>query len=486
MKKEKQNACAHGCVKSAIFGLKDRTHVYSCENFSDLLRKGWRYEGMNVESEHPFLRSHARLAELSGQSRIGRIEALRSCRGRLLLLTSGSGSLDFYVLRNGSFVKTFSTVEQYAPDYDFNGSYHDVVCTEDGSPHIVVGDDEPKLLFFPVFRYAVLDGNGEPYVTAEIPSEVPCFEHAAVFAGRLYGTIGQALYISGANGCFDWQYDSGGTVDPRKAFRCRITSSTERQTPVTALVGYHGNMLIFRENAVQKVVGSENPFAVKEMFQIGASNGRSVREVEGKLFFICGGKPYLLVGNSLHSLPELPLGMTATGNACAFGGKYYFSAEKSGVHYLLSCDARAEGYGLLRVSGAISDLISADDGLFALLDDGGTKKLSKMVNDRTNESFSFETEIFSGVPEPKSLTGAALYAKVGGGAALTLKAVMTNDAGQTSEKTLASGSGAGEKVLRFAGKLKKTAHLRLRVTGTGDVTLMRLAAKCRTSRSKNC
>ena len=480
MNKTERRTPFPGTVQSR---LPDKTLHTAKSDFSRLIRRGEGAEVQNLQPAHPWLRTHPKLSSVYLNEAVSAILGMRVYNGKLMLVAMQNGHLAFFVYRNGAFSKHFVTVEEYPIDFDLRSYMEEPLYTTDRSPRLSVGENAPKLLFFPIGKYMVLSDD-LPQLTADMPPEILHFEHATISGGRVYASIGQQLYVSSSRNCFDWAEDENGVTDPRNGFHTPITSHTERQTPVTALINYQGSVLIFRENVIQKVVGAANPYTVTEVLQTGTTHTRSIRELNGQLYFIRDGAPVCFSGYSMRSLPALPEGYTATGCAAVYDGKYWFSAKKNGSWYLMHYDPASTSYGVMSVGSDCAEMAATADGLFYL--GAGTQTSVKKLSDaRADTQFSLEFPLFEKDLEPKAFREAALHCRIESGASLTVTLKQTDDAGSETRYTLAQATGGGKDVvLRMHGKRKATAFIRMNVSGTGDVTIKNLSAECVSAHQK--
>lgn len=436
---------------------------------------------LNLETDFPFLRSHPLVHAVEQSGLPLDIRGISLYNDSVLLYNMEEGHIGFFVLRDGAFTRCFATVEQYPTDFSGEDYGKQLVLTEDTSPHLT--DDlnaQKKLLFFPAGKLGVLGEEMEPNSVIDMPSEVPELECALVAAGRLYGVKGQTLYVSGTGGCFDWQTDGvGENPNPNYSYKGKFASFTEKQLPVTALCNYKGNVYIFHENALQKVVGSENPFAVKDLFAVGTQNGRSVREAGGLLYFIDGNRPLCFNGSSLRQLPSLPEGAVLNGAAFVQNGKYCFSLKSGNAFYIYSYDPLSDSYGVLSVPKEPLDYAMTKDGLYIFVADGSEKKLYKMGDTRVETYFECILPLFREDLSVKRLSALSLHLEVKSYCYLSVALLSENESGQTFSRTLLEQAFTpGSRVLCYRGRLPATRFLTLKIWGQGDLVLKGIEAEC--------
>ncbi len=461
-------------AKIPLSGRKSQRVRSHSENIPGITCKSGRYDLMNMQPASEGLRTHAVLTALPIDSRLTDIRAIYPFDNKLLILNMESGHIGFFVYNGTTYSKCYSTVQTYPYDFDGSTFSNGLVYTEDGSVHIETGNDLPKLLYFPAYQYATVEGNA-PGMLQSMPSEVPKLEFATIAGGRMYGTKGQTVYVSGINGCFDWERDSvSATVsNPNHAWCAGITTHTEKQLPVKALKGYKDYVLIFRENAMQKITGNCNPFEVKDLFRVGTTYRSSVRELEGDLYFIGGKNLYCFNGRSLKKISMPAPSVCPGGPACVYEGRYCFYAEKGNSKLIYSYDPLTDSYGVYTAPGKIVEFALCGEKVLALAEVNGNRKLYYFSEERGQTSFSCSIPLLQGEYGDAELKSTCLHFKSFSSSCTLVGKINIHQAdGLLYEYPLFSKAcGSGYMTIRTRARIPIDTQADLFLTGSGDILI---------------
>ncbi len=461
-------------AKIPLWGSKDEKIREKIDGLRGLNGQNDRYKLKNIQIVSGGLRTHAPLVRAVEDARLTDVRAFYPFDDKLLILNMEGGYIGFYAYDGQTVKKQYVTVQTYPLDFDGSSFSSGLVYTEDGSVHIDEGNDLPKLLYFPAYSYSLVQG-GAPGMLRAMPPEVPKLEFAAVAGGRMYGILGQKAYVSGENGCFDWQTDQPADTQPvpGHAWSGKITTATEKQLPVKALKGYRDYMLIFRENALQKITGNSNPYAVKDLFRVGTSCAGSVKELDGEIYFIGQGEIYRFNGSGLRKLPPLPASVKILGPACVYGQNYCFYAENGEDKLIYGYDPKTDTYGVTAAPGRVTDFALCGRETLALVDSGSKKEIYKFSEDRSNVAFDVVMPLADKEHRYMELTGVSLRF-VGNSASnrMELYVHFYDDQSTVGVHTLGKiENGVGRITMRARTRIRGATLLDLEVRGRGDVNI---------------
>ena len=436
--------------------------------------RGEYYSNVELDSL-PYLRTHKPLVALPC-ALPSDVRAIRAYKDHLLLLNMESGYFGIYHLKDGEVTKTGTTVSTFAPDSDGNDYCSRLLMIDEQSAEIDSGCAHTKLLFFPSKQTACLSVTGAPTAGSALPASVPSFRHAAISSGRLYGSVGQQVYASGAGGCFDWSYDEQGQEPlPEHAWKGGSITDTDQNTAVTALIPYKNTVLVFRERAMQAITGNENPFVLKDLYKVGTKYGASVKEIGGILYFLDEKGAVCYNGSTIRRLPALPEGTVLNGAAGVLDGKYCFYGQNGARHYLYTYDPESDGYARCRCYKKVRELANCADKLYALMGEQGEKDcLYTIVEDRSSCYMEVELPLLADSLQRLSMKELTvrLYMKRGSSVRLSMK--LSDEQGAVDQQffDIFQSAADGEVVLRQRRRMKGAYGATLVLEATGDVTLM--------------
>lgn len=429
------------------------------------------------------LRTHAPFQSAGISALPGDIRAIRTYGNALILLNYESGYYGIYVLKQGAVSKTGTTVSTYHYDSDGSEFCTQLILCDEQSAQMDEGCTHTKLVFFPAKMYCCLGSDSIPSSYGYLPSVVASFRFATLSKGRLYGIAGQKIYVSGEGGMLDWTFDEEDIEKPDSAHAWvgRTLTSTEAQLPITALVSYKNEVLIFRENAMQSVVGSENPYAVKDLFKVGTPYGKSVREVDGKLYFISKNRVLCYNGSTVTKLPTPERGVLLTGAAGVLDGKYCFYGEADGQKKVYTYDADSNSFACITVDKAVREFALCNDVLYALVGEKGERDaLYCLSKEKSAVAFEAHFPLMSDRFSRAALHSTVLRATLHGACSLRVSAKACHASGAVHLYTLGSFSGnSGDVTYRMQKKLPSAEEWTLVVEGTGDMTLRGYECSCR-------
>ena len=467
-----------------LFKKKDALFTEGCVSFPGLSEKEPGLTMRNLMPAPAGLRVLPTMEQLSATGLPQDVRGMGAYCGRLLVLNMESGHVGFYVFNGTSFTKSFVSAATFPVDFsaeDFMGS---LIYTEDGVPHVYEEHPTPKLLFFPANCCSELSGL-VPSAYGAMPVTMPAFDAAAVAGGRLYGVKGQDVYVSGANGCFDWTFDqSGQPSDPLHAWAGKCTSSSESPAAVTALRSCSAGMLVFRENALQLITGKGNPYTVKEIARTGTAYPHSIAELDGDVYFLCSEGPYVLSGSRAKKLRLPEEGVEPCGAAFVSGGAYCFCAKKGSSYFIYRYDPENDLYGVSDAPGEVLSFASCAGKILAYVKTGNGNRLYRFRDSGASTAFSLILPLPGAPFPPAELEGITCrFRAISQSNALSVSVRVHNDAGVLRTKTACSFSNAsGDRVARVRMRVKDVTDCALSLSGTGEFIFERAEARFRAKR----
>jgi hypothetical protein len=382
------------------------------------------------------------------------------------------GHYETYTLKNGTLKKVSTTAATFPFNSDGSDYCNSMVATLDEDAGIDQGCGHTKLLLFPSKQVICINSTDSTVSFGAMDSDVPAFRHATACNGRLYGSVGNKLYVSGESGCFDWFFDESGLL-LSSAWKGGSTTVSEGGLPITALCSYKDEVLIFRENAMQTITGDGAPFAVKDLFKVGTHNSRSVKECRGLLYFVSGNRVACYNGSSVRFLPDLPEGTVLPGAAGVFEGKYYFYAERAGRRYLYSYHPGLKGYGVLEIEKQIKEFVHCGDTLYLFSSEDPDKKYFYLFGEqRTDTLMTCRFPLFPREPIDFFIDQIALRAKPQERLTIDLDVELTDSKGVTVASSYGVLIGKeGDKLFRLNRRTATGHSAEIVVRCRGDVLL---------------
>lgn len=469
-------------VKAALYGGESEQILLKKTSFGGMRGdKGEWYSNVELGSL-PYLRAHKPLIKAEAAGIPSDLRAIRSYGDRLLLLNMESGFFGIYYLKDGQVAKAGTTVKSFPESSDGSDYCSRLLVIDEQSEQIDEGCAHRKLLFFPTKQTACLNAGGDPSVFSVLPSKVPALEHAAIRAGRLYGSVGQSVYVSGAEGCFDWSFDEEGEEPlPAHAWKGGSATDTADDPTVTAVIPYKNTVLVFRKRALSAVVGSENPFVMKELYKVGTSFESSVKEVGGRIYFITENKVARFDGNRVDYLPPLPEGAVLNGAAGVLDGRYCFYVKDGVRHYLYSYDEQSDSYGVCKCYKKIRALENCGSTLYALMGEvGDASPLYCISENRSSTYMEAEFPLLKDSFRQVFVRGVSVRMKMTKGSSARITVKLTDrEGGITGEVfDIFQSNVEGEVTLIRRKRMKRASGVSLLIEAMGDVKLMGYEVAC--------
>ncbi len=461
-------------VRSALFGGREESIKLKKSSFEGVRGDG-RTALSNAELSPYGLRAHRLFQEVNLSGIPSNIRAIKAYGDRLLLFNMESGYFGIYVLSGGTVSKTGTTVKTYPLDSDGSDYCTTVLMTDDGHAKLDGCCAHTKLLFFPSGQTACLSSAMIPMLYSTLPTDIPTFRYAALSKGRLYGSEGQKVYVSGAGGCFDWTYDTQGE-DPsaEHAWKGATGTQTDRSMEVTALMPYKNGVLVFRERALQVITGNENPFVLKDLFKVGTKYGGSVKEVDGKIYFLTDRGPACYNGSTVDYLPPLPQGIATNGVAGELDGRYCIYGTDGVFHHMYSYDEKSKSYAVCKVPQEVRELVNCNGSLYALMGGVGEEsKLYLLTEDRSSSYMEAEFSLLDDEYRRVSVRDLAVRLNVSAGSSFRVTVKQRDQNGKTVNCSfdMVHCAAGGVLTYRIRKRIRSSYGVRLLVESVGDVTL---------------
>lgn len=199
----------------------------------------------------------------------------------------------------------------------------------------------------------------------------PTINYACVHLSRLFGAKEDRLYASAFNNPLNWNLDTATDIDASHAWASTVQSNTRSSGDFTALTVYDGHVLAFKRRFCHVLNNNKNPFRVADLLTVGTKDGRTLAEVEGKLFFVSDEGVYRYNGDSATLISDA-LAVTDFSGALAtgFGGLYWLYLPAAGRVFVWS-EANGAWSALAPFTEApISGMTANERGCFFIDEDG--------------------------------------------------------------------------------------------------------------------
>ncbi len=398
-----------------------------------------------------------------------------SANGRMIVAANEGGHMAFYSVTGEISEKNYVSVQTFSQSMKFDEFCTIPVFTDDGSPHFTEEvHDADKLLLFPGRKVLILAESGSPISMLDMPSEVPEIQFAVFHSGRMFGAGGNYAYVSGISGCFDWEMDqSGSDPDPINAWKGKLTANAEEEQPVTGMTVYDGVVYVFKKGSIQKFVGTENPYRIENVYNVGTSYCHSVCEVAGKLYFLSDDGPMVFDGRYVKNLPHLPEGTEFNGAAGKMDGKYAFYGKNGDRHLIFLYDEDSKSYGIKDCSEEVIAFAETGKKQYILQkDEENIQQYVRVLSGRTGEQAEYCFPLCRKQFDFCGATVAAIRGSCKGEGRIEACLVTCDETGTEKEYPLGViFTSGGEVLFRRKRKLPRTASVFLKIVTVGDVIL---------------
>ena len=308
---------------------------------------------------------------------------------------------------------------------------------------------------------------------------VPDMDFVAECGNRLwgckYGVVnGRAvneIYASKLGDFCNWNCYAGLSTDS-------YAVSRGSDGPFTAAAAYLGSVLFFKENCIERLYPSASgahSVVTLECPGVGRGSHKSVAAVDGTLYYLSPGGVCAFDGSLPRPVSAALEGMALhSGVAGAWQGSYYLSAEGEDGGHLLVYDAR-RGLWQRQDDLNVQDFACWEGELYALTEDGTVLALSGRDGEKEDKvCWLAETgEMHLAAAEHRYPVRLTLRLQLPRGS--EVQAALSHDGGKTWHPQ-GSLRGGGDGAVTFHLRPRRSASLRLRLTGCGPCTLYALSA----------
>ena len=293
--------------------------------------------------------------------------------------------------------------------------------------------------------------------------------------GCKYGVVnGRAvneIYASKLGDFCNWNCYAGLSTDS-------YAVSRGSDGPFTAAASYLGSVLFFKENCIERLypnASGAHSVVTLECSGVGRGSHKSVAAVDGTLYYLSRDGVCAFDGSLPRPVSAALEGMGLhSGVAGAWQGSYYLSAEGTEGHHLLVYDAR-RGLWQRQDALAVQDFACWEGELYALTADGTVLALHGQVGEAEEPvSWLAETgELHLTAAEQRYPVRLTLRLQLPRGS--QVQAALSHDGGKTWQPQGAI-RGGGDSAVTFHLRPRRSASLRLRLTGQGECTLYAISA----------
>ncbi len=229
--------------------------------------------------------------------------------------------------------------------------------------HIVIFPDK-KMYNYKTDTFSTI-GSGT-YPTA---GSCPDMDYITTHQNRIFGVKDNVIYMCALGDATDWT-----TFDNTESQAGATTISQVKE--FVGITAYQQHVVLFTSNETLELYGSNPPYTVKEAFKKGCTNIKSVKEVNGLLYFLSqdgvnvygGGMPRL-ISNNLNEIQYV------SGVAGTDGRKYYISLYNGSTYTLFVYDTYYDIW-IKEDNLQVLDFAYLNDFLYALASDNNTYNLN--------------------------------------------------------------------------------------------------------------
>lgn len=236
---------------------------------------------------------------------------------------------------------------------------------------------------------------------ADAITPAPLIEHATVHQSRLFSVGNNRVYASGYNDYADYTLDTSDEINESHAWMSTSQSNPNAAGEFTAIATYGNHVLLFREKFLQEVYGNKNPFRIVDIGEFGTIDQRSIREINGILYFVGNSAIYAYSGGMPRDIgTELGINKFtyAVAGRCRYD-YYLYCEDATGAGRLLVYNTRnrtwtehsMEPFGKGTYNGVANSRIigfaNKSEGLYALTYSGRI-----FCVDNTNDNVSTSDE----------------------------------------------------------------------------------------------
>lgn len=377
---------------------------------------------------------------------------------------------------------------------------------------------DESILIAPFYLNAVLRGTStvvfsDPYI-AKFKTTVGVskvtgtgatfgYKYISTHLARLFGAVGSIVGASAYMDSGNWETNlsylaTGSTgYGAGHAWVSSLQSdNNESEGSITGMCTFGDRVIVFKRNTMYEVYNTKNPFRVRDIFAEGTIDNRSVKVVDGNLFFVSEQNVNIYTGGNPRSISEkLNINQFTKAVAGVYGRKYYLFASgayKNGTTFtnqLFVYDTFTDSWtkSAITILHAIThepmniDVVyttNSQDGTLYLLTPGNTGAIYKIdSNDYSNVSWFAETDILCNSTngtisaDPKRLKKLQFIAEIGAGSSISVYATKADDVFSESTpvlKTYTNSSSESKRIpIRLNVRMKSDYGLKIRISGVG-------------------
>ena len=316
--------------------------------------------------------------------------------------------------------------------------------------------------------------NGGVTVSRSVPEMDFVTECGNRLWGCKYGVVnGRAvneIYASKLGDFCNWNCYAGLSTDS-------YAVSRGSDGPFTAAASYLGSVLFFKENCIERLypnASGAHSVVTLECPGVGRGSHKSVAAVDGTLYYLSRSGVCAFDGSLPRPVSAALEGMELhDGVAGAWQGSYYLSAGGADGQHLLVYDAR-RGLWQRQDELQVQDFACWEGELYALTADGAVLALSGQDGEAEGAvSWMAETgELHLTAAEQRYPVRLTLRLQLPRGS--EVQAALSHDGGRMWKKQ-GTIRGGGDGAVTFHLRPRRSASLRLRLTGCGPCTLYALS-----------
>ena len=328
------------------------------------------------------------------------------------------------------------------------------------------GTYEKQLLVFPDCKCCQADCTAD-FTFADLAgeSDMPRIRYATVYLSRVFGVDGDRVYASAFNDPSDWELDTSEDISAQNAWATTSQSDTRAIGGFTAVACCDGCAVCFRGDYMQQIYNNKNPFRLVDIGSWGCLDNAAHCVWNNTLAFASSNGIWLYSGGYPKCISD-PLAISDfTGTRLAAGRDLLYAYVPSEGRIFVY-ENTGESWGERALSD-VSLLTGDGESVYAFCKDGRVLKL----DEGDYGSFSLTSDSMTlGVVNPNKLTGIAVTAQLGEGAALEIEALIGDQS-----VTVASSCSPGLQVIRSALNVTRSDFAGFRFSGYGKVDLFGLS-----------
>lgn len=264
------------------------------------------------------------------------------------------------------------------------------------------GEYTKKLLIFPDKMSMDFRPSGSSFDPAEI-TPMPNIKYATVHLSRLYG-VGYGtnssepdrIFVSGFNDYANWNLDTATEYNQSNAWVSAAQSNVKATGAFTGITTYLNSVVAFKQDYMHEVTGSNNPFRINDIYAEGATDNRTIQEVDGNLIFVSSDAVKVYTGGNPRII-SYKLGVRQFYDAVAGtdGRRYYlYCADEKEIKHLFVYDTMVLQWSEETISEAVLAFAGNSDGFYMLTEEGNLYRIDS--DEYNNQNWAAETDLTAG------------------------------------------------------------------------------------------